>query len=291
MAFNEDIHETIEAYLDNRLTEAERRKFEQQMRDDHTLADEVALSREMQELLAESPENELRKNLEQLSKQEPSAPTRPPRNSKRTWLWLLPVLLLAGWLIFAPKSEQLETSPAENANTPLSEPEPAPPAEVPATPPPAAPEEQPASPPEPPPSTSQPIAAADFEPNPSLEFLIDNTQRTGTVTIDINRKQPDVALQGANDSVSFRFAATLKSDEDLAAQDFKLHLFSNDKASFEDFDPLFTNDLVLENPEAGTYTIDFSKTFSLQPGLYYYVLEDLATEKIYYVQKFVVNAR
>ena len=302
MEYTENIHETIEAYLDNELSTAERQAFEQQIHNDQDLALEVALSREMRELLAETPENELRKSLERLNKQVdlPKVTGKTSGRFNRDLWWLIPIVFLIGWRFFGPEIEfasvqserpviapEVATPPPPQEQSVVPVPE-VPQEESPAAPPPRGEESPPAA--EKPASSPQPIAAAEFTPNPALELLIGNTRRSSEIVLEVTQKQPDVQVQKENDPVTFKFGATLTASENLLEQDFKLHLFSNDQAAYQDFSPLFTDDLSLADEEGEKFRIDFNRTYSLQPGLYYYVLEDFATEKIYYVQKFVVEA-
>jgi hypothetical protein len=81
----------------------------------------------------------------------------------------------------------------------------------------------------------------------------------------------------------------LKSSQKLKDKNFKLHIFSNDKKEFADFNPSFSFDISLENTEADSYQINFQKKLTLKPGLYYYLLEDFDIEKIYFTEKFNVK--
>ena len=102
------------------------------------------------------------------------------------------------------------------------------------------------------------------------------------------------SILGALNKVLLRFDRAfwdwnLKSKENLLDKDLKLHLFNNDQAAFDDFEPLSTYDLQLEETGEDAYRIDFRKSLSLPSGLYYYVLEELDQEKILFVEKFKVN--
>ena len=81
----------------------------------------------------------------------------------------------------------------------------------------------------------------------------------------------------------------LHSREDISQQDFKLHLFSNDRQAFDDFSPMNTSDLTITPIEGDIYEIDFARSYDLEPGLYYYIIEDLSQEKIHLVEKYEVK--
>jgi len=108
----------IEQYLDNQLSGQALQDFEAKLATDKALAQEVAFQRDLHLLLADSPENELRKNLALLGEQvvEPKKkedkgvfwwlfPADGGTNvfswlfgqPQRQLLWVLPLLVVAGW--------------------------------------------------------------------------------------------------------------------------------------------------------------------------------------------------
>jgi len=112
MAFNIKTLQQIQRYLDGEMNASERQTFEQTMAVDEELAQEVVLQRDLEKLLADTPENELRRNLQILSNQV----TKPP-SSKENWknfIWLFPLLLvLAIWFFSTSKdkgSAEISTS-------------------------------------------------------------------------------------------------------------------------------------------------------------------------------------
>lgn len=299
MTPNEDKYREIQDYLDKKLSQEDLSHFENKLKADQDLAQEVKLQEEMKTFLADTPENELRKNLQKLNQEVKEGPVKTGK-SWRFLLLLLPVLLLTVWWgssqmmkntvpeTLSPIEDVLiETEETKTPNEPVKEKE-LPVEDKVEEPSPSVPKKQPTRGREKPAKTSRPIAA-NFDPNPSLEFLIENNRRDNEVTLEVEEKQANIQVPRAGSNFDFRFVAVLRSKADLLQQDFKLHLFSNKKADFEDFIPLSTNDLSLEKVTDDDYRIDFNSSLSLQPGRYYYILEDFTEEKIYFVEKFEVK--
>jgi len=102
MDFNEDLYDKIQDYLDKKLSPAETREFESAIAADEELAREVQLHADMQELLADTPENDLRKNLEKLSAEAIED------SSGFDWrlLALIPIIFaIIGFLMFGTKED------------------------------------------------------------------------------------------------------------------------------------------------------------------------------------------
>ncbi len=303
MALNEDKYRKIQDYLDRKMDQAELGKFEKKLSADEDLAREVKLHADMETFLADTPENDLRNNLQKLSKQVTEDNVQ-SGNSWRYLLLLIPILVLAGWwmsnrtgedagldTVLPMEDKAVETDKIEKRIDPATEEEKELPIENNVKEiPPSTPNNLPKRSREKQENLPRAIAA-NFAPNPSLEFLIENNRRDNEVTLKVEEKQTDTQLLSADSNFDFQFTAVLQSKADLSQQDFKLHLFSNKKASFENFTPLSTSDLTLEKLTNDSYRIDFKNKLSLQPGRYYYILEDFAEEKIYFVDKFEVRVK
>lgn len=303
MALNEDKYRKIQDYLDKKMDQEELGNFEEKLTADEDLAREVKLHADMETFLADTPENDLRNNLQKLSKQVTEDNTQ-SGNSWRYLLLLIPILVLAGWwmsnrtgedagldTVLPLENKAVETDKIEKRiDPPTEEGKELPienniketPPSIPKNPPKRSREKQEKS--------LRPIAA-NFASNPSLEFLIENNRRDNEVTLNVEEKQTDIQLLSADSHFDFQFAAVLQSKADLSQQDFKLHLFSNKKVDFEDFTPLSTSDLRLEKQTDNSYRIGFKNKLSLQPGRYYYILEDFGEETIYFVEKFEVRLK
>jgi len=129
MNLPQDLQELLEQYLNGQLTGEALRNFEARIAKDKELAAEVAFQREMQAFLADTPENELRKNLQMLSDQV----VEPKEEEDKGWFWwllpagdinildwlfghptrhlawMLPLLLVAGWW-YSSSNKSSETS-------------------------------------------------------------------------------------------------------------------------------------------------------------------------------------
>ncbi|MBX2874094.1 MAG: hypothetical protein KTR30_18395 [Saprospiraceae bacterium] len=302
MAFDEEKHRKIEDYLGKKLKGESRNKFEQDMLADEELSKEVELHRDMEELLSDSPENALRKNLSLLGQEVKTEPNRKP--SRWGFALLIPLFLAVVWWFWTENSqlkdtntipeieevkpaipdEDLESEPSRDAPlTPPTQEETAPPPTKPTTPAPSPGRKRGQREPAP------RAIAANFVPNPSLEFLIENNLRDTELSVKLTKKQQKVQLTAADAPTPFQISLQLQSREDISQQDFKLHLFSNDRQAFDDFSPIATTDLTIVPIEGDIYQINFSKSYSLEPGLYYYVIEDFSEEKIHLVEKFEVE--
>lgn len=298
MAFSDDLYRRIDEYLDNELSSDERRSFEQAMSEDEELAKEVALQKEIQELLTDTPENELRQNLERLNEQV----VQEGASSRSKWRWggLLLLLVPFIWWLYKPAEENIEHSTLnqeqqeslEEENVPSDEEVSEKDIDLPTN------EEKDQVPvetektkePEPNPPTQKqedpgPIAV-NFDPNPSIEFLISNNLRSDDMEWSDIQTVKDKLQSSNNTSIPFHFRAQLKSAEDLTEKKIKLHLFSNEEEAFDNFEPLKSFDLNLDSISEDVYFIDFQINMSLAPGLYYYIVEDYEIEKIHYVNKF-----
>lgn len=117
MNLPQDLQELLEQYLNGQLIGEALHNFEERIATDKELAAEVAFQKEMQAFLADTPENELRRNLQMLSDQV----VEPKEEEDKGWFWwlfpagdsnildwlfghparhlawLLPLLLVAGW--------------------------------------------------------------------------------------------------------------------------------------------------------------------------------------------------
>jgi hypothetical protein len=299
MGPNEKKHEKIQMYLDDSMSAADRTAFEQDMQQDQELAEEVAINRDMQEMLGNSDENQLLENLKRISDDE-NFRVKKRNNNWKYWLLLLPIVLILGGLWYG--SRDMTTSEVEQQDIVVPQ------EEVQNLPEPKTTEKNQAIQPEPtekviapiktsPPKKktpqkeviNEPIAAADYTPNPSMDFLIANNTREASLVFEVQKKQPKRKINAKDQAVLFEVAATLSTEENIDSKDFKLHLFSNKKEDFENFEPLSTFDLNWQPDGENSYRIDLKEQINIRPGLYYYLIEDFNTEKIYYVEKFEVR--
>ena len=314
MAKNEENYDKIQRYLDRELNEEELSAFEQEIESDASLADEVNLHQDMQDFLGDSPENDLRKQLEKLSANYKDTPNTQKFTSKYL-LWLLPIFLLVGafWLLNPSTSTNTNNTIKEKTTLPTEKQEQIDQVEEQSNQEVKASdkveekkEEDQKSTPKKEEKKSRPakdffdkdvnsnkkenttqVIAANFDPNPSLEFLIENSTRGNETTLAISSKQSDANFQKSG--IDFIVAGTFESEENLLDKQMKVHIFSNDPEAFDNFEPLYSEDLKLNNSAENTYSFNFNDTFQLTKGLYYYMIEDYEEEQIFFVEKFKVE--
>lgn len=269
-----DLHAQIDDYLAGKLSAEAREQFEQEMKNNPSLASELALFREMAAALAPSGEDNLRANLEQLGrKYTPSEPTL-----RRRW-WIpgsLLLLLFVGWGIWKWLSAAAPPPPAP--------PQSAPPADSVA--------ERNAPQATAPPKASdtafepaQRLVAARFEPNPRLESLLGTQFRGDACRFRLDEPRANGQLVKKAGSAVFRLSGTIETNAETAAlPPFRVLLFSNRPSDYEQFQPLFLQDLPVEKTGASPrFRLD--KALKLPPGLYYFLIEDPDTGMLYHVGK------
>ena len=128
MDHSSELQEQIDQYLNGQLTGPALQQFESILQNDPNLQKEVAFQKEIHSLLEDSPENALRKNLQQLGEEfEESTDTQ---NAGISWLlpldflreklfghpvanlaWVIPLLLTVGWW-FRGSETITETNPS-----------------------------------------------------------------------------------------------------------------------------------------------------------------------------------
>ena len=98
MNLTPELQALIEKYLDDSLAGEALQAFKKQLETNEALVQEVAFQRELKEFLADSPENELRKNLQMLNEQ-----VEDPKSKGPSWkigFLLLPFFFLGVWWVF-----------------------------------------------------------------------------------------------------------------------------------------------------------------------------------------------
>lgn len=282
-----DLEDLIADYLSGTLGADARQELEQRMAADPELALRVKLEKDIAEALGNSPENQLRASLRDISEKYNTpealgisvATSASDRRRFRKW-WLLAggVLLLAGIVLWGV-SQRGET--AKPAPTSLPAPEiqtPAPqdvPADVPADDP--QPKQKRSIDP------SRPVAAA-FKPIPALETYVGSQYRGADIKIlvdhpyaskTVSRKDGKVNLQ-----LSGKVAGNLTADQSLKAL-----LLSNNVRDFEAMRPVISTSLMLSADQM----FIFQKQINLPIGLYYILIEEEQSGEWVYVDKFMVK--
>lgn len=125
-------------------------------------------------------------------------------------------------------------------------------------------------------------------PNPLLEVYIDQELREGPYRFEITYPNKEAALSEQADGTHlFRISGNVYTEEEEVALPFRVHLFSNKPADYEAFQPIFTEDLVFQ-VEGDHHIFQLSHPEALDPGLYYYLIEESESGEAYGVGKVVV---
>lgn len=132
----------------------------------------------------------------------------------------------------------------------------------------------------------------DIAPNPFLEAYIEQELREGPYRIDLTYPRNEARLSRQSDGTHlFRLAGSLTvnqaqpaAEEDDALPVFRLHFFSNKPADYENFRPVFSEDISLQ-VEGNRYVFQLSHPEELDPGLYYFLIEGVEDREVFYVGK------
>jgi len=129
-----------------------------------------------------------------------------------------------------------------------------------------------------------------FNTNRSLEKLVKKTNKTRRqFQIISDNLIRDFSLEYPDNKVGFEYKGKFYAKDDLAAKNLKIHLFSNKEEDFQNFSTLATHDFVVNNIGFDMFDFAYRKTYYLTPGLYYFLIQDEETGKIYYANKFEVR--
>ncbi|MCB0631823.1 MAG: hypothetical protein R2824_09020 [Saprospiraceae bacterium] len=125
-------------------------------------------------------------------------------------------------------------------------------------------------------------------PNPMLEIYVDQELREGPYRFEVNYPNKEATLSEQADGTHlFRISGNAYTEEEEIALPFRVHLFSNKPADYENFQPIFTEDLVFQ-VEGDHYIFQLSHPEELDPGLYYYLIEEAESGEVYGVGKVTV---
>lgn len=135
----------------------------------------------------------------------------------------------------------------------------------------------------------------DIAPNPLLEAYIDKELRESPYHFEITYPNKEAKLVEQSDGTHlFRvagrlYAAEEDEDEELS-KTFRVHFFSNKPEDYEAFQPIFTDDLSFQ-VEGDHYVFQLSHPAQLDPGLYYYLIEETEGREVFTVGKVSVPAK
>ncbi|MCB0560313.1 MAG: hypothetical protein H6573_11340 [Lewinellaceae bacterium] len=276
----EQLYDTIEAYLEGKLTAEARRAFEGEIAADPELKREVALHRRMQQELGKSGKAELRGQLRQIAQEFPL-----DRKRRATLLRLAPVwgavaaaiiaaVIWWAWPRVGPST--LQQGPAIVSDTPPGEQTAVSDSLVAVQP---APEKEEATPsPQPKQPSTAPPGADPFRPNPKLEGL---AAATGG---DANFLVSATANAAPTSSENFRatVAGTLRAGSPADDARIQLQIYDNQPASYLKERPATSIALELQQLDdeevqgfgrMKNYTFKKAVDKELPPGLYYYVIK------------------
>lgn len=275
---NESLDDLIHDYLSGVMDIETRKEFESQLASHPDMAERVRFERELYNAIGQSPENDLRANLQQITRRFDqtefvSVPVSAEKTSrKRLWrgvgiLALLGALVL--WWITqyrmkpdatpAPASE-----PVQIISTPTIEQTPA----VQEAPPPQAVQK------------SRPVAAS-YEPIPALETYVGSQYRSQDWKVTVEEPLPNAQLPAKNGHLSLRISGNIQSTV-VAEPGLRVLIFNNDLKSFEAMQPI-ANAALKVAPD-GNFL--FEKVMVFKPGLYYYLIEDEESGNWLFVGKF-----
>ena len=263
---NESLDDLIHDYLSGVMDIETRKEFESQLASHPDMAERVRFERELYNAIGQSPENDLRANLQQITRRLDqtefvSVPVSAEKTSrKRLWRGV-GILALVGALVLwwitqyrmkpdatpAPASE-----PVQIISTPTIEQTPA----VQEAPPPQAVQK------------SRPVAAS-YEPIPALETYVGSQYRSQDWKVTVEEPLPNAQLPAKNGHLSLHISGNIQSTV-VAEPGLRVLIFNNDLKSFEAMQPI-ANAALKVAPD-GNFL--FEKVMVFKPGLYYYLIED-----------------
>lgn len=270
-----DRNNIIERYLLHQLTDEERHRFRTALLFDPKLREEVEHTRLLHRQIKAS-----------IARQQPRA-----WYQNRSYLGLgLFALLMAAVLIWLalpePSAPSSPSAPAIPKSTTAPPKQPAGQADdeqrtIPRT------KRQPATPT---PEKPQPIAQLEpsYAPHPYLDQFTDSYNRNSQSIASLTRTPDSLYRRGEDDSLLFQLGGRLRVEGAVPAERFVVRIFSNKLEDFESFRPLYNLSPAISMDE-GEPTFSAAAKLQLQPGLYYYLLEDNEAEDLIYTGKFIVE--
>ncbi len=275
------IEDLIADYLADKLEPAARLDFERRMAADPDLAARVELESDLVDALGASPENEFRSTLRSIADQYDTSESiaglegNTPKSKGRIWWFFAVFIVLVGAvaLVMLRQKEEptVPVSPALQQEAPTTSPG-APTEDLPKT----NNSQQNNSP-----RSSRPVAA-NFRPIDKLETYIGSQVRSGAFHLQVEEPGSGTTLRAGN--TNFRLSG--KTEGAIpAGQTFHTMLFSNDLKDFEAMRPI--ESLALGLSSDTRFLLE--KKISLQPGLYYIIIEEEQSGEWLFVDKFLVK--
>lgn len=275
---NESLDDLIHDYLSGVMDIETRREFESQLAAHPDMAERVRFERELYNAIGQSPENELRANLQQIARRlgqtEVISTAFSTEKASRKRLWRgVGILALVGALVlwwitqYRMKPEAVSapvSEPVQIISTPTIEQTPT----VQEAPPPQAVQK------------SRPVAAS-YEPIQALETYVGSQYRSQDWRVAVEEPVPNAQLSAKNGHLSLRIAGNIQSVS-VAEPGLRILIFNNDRKSFEAMQPIAS--AALKVAPDGNFL--FEKALFFKPGLYYYLIEDEESGNWLFVGKF-----
>ncbi|MCO6479484.1 MAG: hypothetical protein J5I94_22810 [Phaeodactylibacter sp.] len=296
----EQLYETIEAYLEGKLTEEARRAFEKEIAADPELRKEVALHQRMQQELGKSEKAALREQLRQIAQEFPLEEKRRKTVFRlRPWAIAVAAAIIGAviwwaWPRFTQPSWQEE--PGIAADSLPGKPTDAPDSQIAAQPEPG-PKPEETAPSEPERKPSAPQQPADpFRPNPKLEELAANESRDAGFLVSAEAN----AVPAPSDKFRAVVAGMLRSGKPAEEDSIVLYIYDNQLASYQKEQPAAALPLELKRLEdeevqgfasMNNYTFEKKVEKDLPPGLYYYVIKRKGEDTPLFVGKVEVGKK
>lgn len=207
-------------------------------------------------------------------------PPAPPRARRWQW-WAVVLVILAGALVYG----WLRPVSPDPATAPLPQP---PAVESPVAGAPAAHSDSGASKlPDTPPVARR--LAADLRPNPALEYQLGAGQYRDAGAFQWTQApvtEPRFARAGGKTRFSIEAAATASPD---LARRLRWQVYSNQPADYDAGRASHSGPFSVGEQAGGQYVFSATADLALDPGLYYFLVEDPDTGDVFFVGKFVVR--
>lgn len=297
----QELYENIDLYIAGSLSEEALKDFENQMKNDPNLAEEVKLHQKVHSELGDVTKKELRNILSDVKGKYTQSgkvvQMQPRRFFSRNLAVAASVLILgmAFWFLFLRSPEE-EPQFANDSIDPTEE---VTPTDSPKDTSPEVIENDPSylvqSDPEDPPTSPdnnslQLTEKPDDSPtidyskaHPGFDEMVASAGNEA-LNFEVEAPGPNALLRSRGGLAPFKLLATLMTSEFPKDKDIVLHVFDNQDQSFQDKTAVFETNLIFEkeeNPQepafgqdddSEVYYLEFQHNISLQPGTYYWIV-------------------
>lgn len=252
--YDNHIDDLTERYLLHQLNEEQVAEFQARMIHDAQLRRKVRIMRTLQKSLIAAHRSTKKTN----------------RLLQRTGLAVVLVCIFAGLLVYWNNTSRTEATKKKAAPSP-----PETPAQQPA---PQAPLQ---------PKLPAPVAA-NLVPNPALERYLNDNVRGNNDRLDIASPLPGARFTSKDGKILFRVSGALDAKGEAPGSRMSVFVFSNNKEAYENDRPLWKQKLTFSQ-ENGQYRFQAAARMAVQPGLYYYLIENEESGEVIKVGKFTAE--